>query len=101
MADNLFNLIRLVIDSDLPVSFSNLYIKSNIDTWKNSVAWEMHDDFFRKINIWPEHWRTQPDYPDTLYPWGKGHWSLWEYSPKGQVDGIRSDVLISKMNPYL
>ncbi|CCG88473.1 hypothetical protein EPIR_3110 [Erwinia piriflorinigrans CFBP 5888] len=51
MAGNLFNLIRLVIDSDLPVSFSNLYIKSNIDTWKNSVAWEMHDDFFRKINM--------------------------------------------------
>lgn len=101
MADNLYSLINLIIESDIPVCSNNLYIKTNIDTWRNSVAWERHDDFFREIKLWPEHWRTQPDYPDTLYPWGKGNWSLWEYSSKGVVNGISTDVLISKVNPSL
>lgn len=101
MANNLYNLIQRIIDSDLPVCTNNLYIKTNIDTWKNSVAWELHDDFFRKIKIWPEHWRTQPDYPETLYPWGKGNWSFWEYSSQGTIKGINGDVLISKVNPLL
>lgn len=101
MANNLYSLIHHIIDSDLPICTNNLYIKTNIDTWKNSVAWELHDDFFWKIKIWPEHWRTQPDYPDTLYPWGKGNWSFWEYSSHGAVNGINGNVLISKINPLL
>lgn len=101
MSTNLNKLINCILESELSICTSQLYIKTNIDTWKNSVAWELYENSFKKLNIWPEHWRSNPDYPETLYPWGENNWSFWEYTPKGIVKGIDNDVLLSKMNPKM
>lgn len=98
MSDNLYKLIQLILHSDLPVCKENLYIKTNVSTWKNSVAWERHDEFFKSLELWVDHWRDEPNYPDTLYPWGKGNWRLWEFSGAGKVDGINGGVMVSKFN---
>lgn len=98
MSDNLYKLINLILNSDLPICKENLYIKTNIDTWKNNVAWEKHDELFNSLNLWVDHWRKESDHPETLYPWGKGNWRLWELSKEGKVNGIDGNILISKFN---
>jgi lysozyme len=93
MSENLYTLINAVKEQLPEVE---LLIKTNIDTWKNHVAWELYESEFSRINLWVEQWRTSPDYPDTLYPWGKDGWKFWEYSSTGKVAGINGSVLISK-----
>lgn len=93
MANNLYTLINAVKEQLPQVE---LLIKTNIDTWKNHVAWELFEDEFSSINLWVEQWRTSPDYPETLYPWGKDGWKFWEYSSTGKVAGINGNVLVSK-----
>ncbi|TCV95217.1 glycoside hydrolase family 25 protein [Biostraticola tofi] len=103
MANNLHALITIINSSELPISNRQLYIKTNIDTWKNSLAWDKHPDTFRRCNLWVEQWQDssgKPDQPQPLQPWSEGKWTFWEYSQKGRVDGIKTDVLISKANEH-
>lgn len=93
MSNNLYTLINAV-EEQLPEV--DLCIKTNIDTWKNHVAWELNELKFKSINLWIEQWRTTPDYPETLYPWGEDGWKFWEYSSTGKIAGINGNVLVSK-----
>ncbi|HGJ5855612.1 glycoside hydrolase family 25 protein [Arsenophonus nasoniae] len=98
MSDNLYKLMSIILDSDLSICNRQIYIKTNIDTWKNNLNWNKHSEFFKVFNLWVEQWRSEPNYPDILEPWGEGKWKFWEYSSNGRVNGINGDVLISKLN---
>lgn len=96
MADNLHSLLQLIEDSSINVSPKDIYIKTNIDTWKNHVDWNRHAEDFIKYNLWIEHWSVNPK-PGTLEPWGEKHnWTYWEFTAKGIIPGIIGEVLLSR-----
>lgn len=68
---------------------THVYIYSNYYYWENHVAWNMYD--FSKYNLWVAYWSNSstPIIPTT---WKNQGYTWWQYSDKGNVNGISGNV---------
>lgn len=68
---------------------THVYIYSNYYYWENHVAWNMYD--FSKYNLWVAYW-TNMSTPIIPTTWKSKGYTWWQYSDKGNVDGISGAV---------
>jgi lysozyme len=89
MADNLHELLTLLgRESILGGKKPMIYCSPSF--WKNKIAANRHN--FAQYPLWIANWGVDhPTVPDTWKSAGKT-WDIWQYSDKGQVNGIQGPV---------
>ena len=67
--------------------------------WRSYITYEKttHTDWARQYNLWIAHYTNM--WPNPLYPWAG--WDFWQYSNKGRIPGIQTDVDLNWFNGTL
>lgn len=88
MADNLYELLMLIKANVIPNYLTTIYCSPGI--WDSLVLWNKYD--FSIFPLWVAHWDvTSPRLPKS-WEEKSATWTLWQYSSKGSVPGIKGPV---------
>jgi len=88
--------VRLFLDEVERITHRKPIIYTSGGFWRSYMAYEKsaHTDWARQYSLWIAQYTNM--WPSPLYPWAG--WEFWQYSNKGRIPGIQTDVDLNWFN---